>query len=211
MRKALPSHKKYPAALNNLGLALYDQNHYADAIQCWGTIVTLDPQDFDAWFWMGRAFHHGDQYEEACRCHEHARRLAPDNPTIWLWLGHARFRLSFFESAARAYELAVENDSNMSDAWLSLGITLRRIGQQEEATAALRQCIALDPNNSVAANNLIGCLESIPLHLADDSYRDNLRLCLERNDIDPNRLHPLVSAYLLMDRRWQDLSQHDYF
>ena len=143
MRKALLSKKRYSAALNDLGLALHDQNHYADAIQCWSTIVTLDPQN--------------------------------------------------------------------SDAWSSLGITLRRLDQPEEATAALRKCLALDPKNSVAANNLIGCLESTSLHLADDSYRDNLQLCLERDDIDPGRLHHLVSAYLMMDRRWQDFSRHNYF
>ncbi len=211
MRKTALSHKRYPAALNDLGIALHDQNHYADAIQCWSMIVTLDPQDFHAWFWMGRAYHHSNQYEEACRCYEHARRLAPDNPYIWLWLGHARFRLSFFESAARAYKQAVQNDSNNSDAWLSLGITMRRMDQPEEATAALRKCLALDPKNSVAANNLIGCLESTSLHLADDSYRDNLQLCLERDDIEPGRLYNLVSAYVMMDRRWQDLSGHNYF
>ncbi|MEL7449162.1 MAG: tetratricopeptide repeat protein [Pseudomonadota bacterium] len=63
-------------------------------------------------------------------------------------------------ASAKAYLLrAIEADSRIAAAWVNLGVVHRRADRPELAEVSYRQALHIDPENTVASNNLASLLE----------------------------------------------------
>jgi Flp pilus assembly protein TadD len=74
---------------------------------------------------------------------------------------HHTIRSELAESALAAALMALAPRPKSPGLWINFGIALRRAGKPAEAEAAYRQALRLQPNLSIAHNNLGNILSDL--------------------------------------------------
>jgi tetratricopeptide (TPR) repeat protein len=90
----------------NLGLALYLQGRYADALPHLKKALDLDPKLFGAWLYLGISSFRVNQFSDAVQDLQKAKHLEPDNQLAQYWLGAAHLALKSFPAAIAELEIA---------------------------------------------------------------------------------------------------------
>ena len=70
-------------AYNNLGNAYYNQGNLTKAIQMWEKAIELNPDDADAYYNLGLAYHY-DDFDQALFYYKKAARLGDQDAQDWL-------------------------------------------------------------------------------------------------------------------------------
>ena len=95
-------------ANQNLGLALYLQGRYAEAIPHLEEAVDLNPKLFGASLYLGISRFRGNRFSEALEDLKRASRLEPKNRLAQYWLGATRLALKAYPEAIAELELAAK-------------------------------------------------------------------------------------------------------
>jgi tetratricopeptide (TPR) repeat protein len=94
-------------------------------------------------------------HEEALDAGEEGRAEDPTLPQLHKNIGDLYYRAGRYDEAFEAFERAVRVDANLGgDLHLKIGNIRLRRGQRAEAASSWQRALVLDPDNTIARNNL---------------------------------------------------------
>ncbi|HWT01075.1 MAG TPA: tetratricopeptide repeat protein [Pyrinomonadaceae bacterium] len=109
--------------------------------------VALNPNSFDARFYLGRVQYALKDFAGAVSNLREAARLNPLHQEARFFLGTALESAGDSDAALAQYQELVKLDEQSAVGQLGLGALLVKQGKTAEAVAALRRAVALDANN----------------------------------------------------------------
>jgi tetratricopeptide (TPR) repeat protein len=119
-------------------------NANAEAADALSQAVALNPNSFDAYFYLGRVLYVMKDYGGAVKALRVATGLNPRHAEARFFLGTALESEGDSEAAMAEYQALVATDPNSAIGQLGLGALLIKQGKVEEAIDALRRAVALD-------------------------------------------------------------------
>ena len=146
---------------NNLGIELYHNDNFDDAIAAFRRAIELGSNDAtNATLYnnLGAALLEKKNFDDAIAAYHRAIELDPNNEEPYNNLGNTLQKYSNFDDAIVAYHRAIELDPNTATLYNGLGSVLHNEGNLNDATAAYRRAIELDSTNALCYNNLGGAL-----------------------------------------------------
>ena len=150
----------FPAALNNLGLALQEQGRLAEAEQAFRRAIAADPRYARARYNLGNVLRAQGRLAEAVASLRTALELQPSYPKAWNALGVALLESEDLAGAADCLRRAIQLAPRYAKALFNYGDLLARLDRWEEAIESLRRAIQADPGHAKAHARLGGLLVS---------------------------------------------------
>jgi len=141
-------------ALNLLGLILFDQRKYDEAVIKYQKAIELDPEHaspaYNNW---GLLLNDQNKYDEAAARYRKAIELDPKYAPTYGNLGLVLYVQERYNEAAAMYRKAIELDPKDPDAYRDLGDVLEAQEKYDEAVAQYKKAIDLNPEDATAYNN----------------------------------------------------------
>lgn len=132
---------------------------YVDADKWLTRSVAWNPQDTDAWYYLGRARYNENKFADAISAFQQCLKLSPGNVKAEDNLGLALAGLGRNEEATTAYKQAMDWQSQSSfknpGPYIDLGSLLLDENRPEEAVPYLLQAIEIAPRES-RSHELLG-------------------------------------------------------
>jgi tetratricopeptide (TPR) repeat protein len=120
--------------------------------------TTLDPQDTQTWFYLGRTRYSQTKYAGAIEAFQHCLKLDPRNATAEYNVGLSYEGLSQNDEASQAYQNAIawqeHNEAQSPDPLVGLARLYLRQNQPENALPHLLQAVAAFPQLSLTHEEL---------------------------------------------------------
>jgi tetratricopeptide (TPR) repeat protein len=120
--------------------------------------VTLDPQDAQAWYYLGRTKYSQTEYAGAIEAFEHCLKLDPRNVTAEYNVGLSYEGLNQNEEAIQAYQNAIDweakGELKSPDPFIDLARLYLHQNQAEKALPYLVQAVTAFPQLSLAHEEL---------------------------------------------------------
>ncbi len=126
LARALPDN---PGLRLNLGLALYSQGKYREALHPLQAATERNPGSAAAWLMMGLSYLKLNQPRDAVAPLERALKTEPDNPRTQLALADAYLSIGNPEKAALMYKKLSEADPASAQTWQGLGLSYAALSQ----------------------------------------------------------------------------------
>ena len=152
-RTALVIDADFAPAHAGLGIALFQSEHYEEAIGALGQALALQPDlpitGSSLHVFLGRAALELGRPEAA----EHFAQAVRNDPRDREALDHlamARFGQQRYEEALALYRTMIELDPDSAVTHSNLGATLYYLGRSEDALRSFERALALDPNLETA-------------------------------------------------------------
>jgi Flp pilus assembly protein TadD len=132
---------------------------YADADKWLTRSLELEPDDTQAWYYLGRAKYNENRFGEAIAAFEECLKRGAKSVQIEENLGLVYAGLGRTEEAIAAYKtaMALQENTSLKDPgpFIDMGDLLLDQNRAEEAVAYLRQAVEIAPGNS-KAHQLLG-------------------------------------------------------
>jgi tetratricopeptide (TPR) repeat protein len=142
-------------ALNELGKLRYKQKNYPEAATLFQRRIALDPNNDEAYYYLGLSFKELKQYPEALAALLQAATLAPGKFDRVFWLAMMYAEMDSVPQARQWLTRAVDLDS--AGVNRNTGFALRQLGyyellgkKNEEAIRLLERAVAINPNDTQA-------------------------------------------------------------
>jgi Flp pilus assembly protein TadD len=129
------------------GLARHQAGDLNAAIECYGRILALRPDQPDALHYLGVALYQGGRLEAATDYLERAVAGKPDSAEAFNHYGCALLSQARAEDAESAFRHACALNAGHGEAHYNLGTVLRALDRAEEARAPLERAVELAPDN----------------------------------------------------------------
>jgi tetratricopeptide (TPR) repeat protein len=156
IRRALRLDVSSAESLTLLGIILVSKkNADNEAIESLTQAVALQPNNFDANFYLGRVQYISQNYSEAQKNLQKAVELNPKNIEGRFFLGSVLEAMQNSENALLQYQEIIKLDEKSFFGQVGLGSVLLKQGKIDEAVSALNRAIALD-KESFEANWALG-------------------------------------------------------
>jgi serine/threonine-protein kinase len=138
------------AALRNLGLRLFNQDKFNDALTAFRQ--ALDQEERHGWThdMVGMILFRYGKVEEAIREFRRATEVAPDFVQSHMNLGMALFTRGKLEEASMALRTAIKWNAKIAPVHSLLGQVLLHQGKLDEAAASLSKAIELNPRDDMS-------------------------------------------------------------
>ena len=135
-----------------LGLALYYDKQYAEAVDVLGKLVTREgyTQRADLMMALGESQLQTAKPRDARQSFESATQLDASNAKGWLGLGRAAMECKDYRRAELALKKAQSLDAKSAEPQLMLGYLRLRQNRTREAMVAFKKASELDPKDSVS-------------------------------------------------------------
>ena len=190
-------------AQNNLGLVLYGQLQYRQAIECLDRALQADPDWPEAHYNLGLILTELGYYSEAATQMQYALQIIPAFAKADNGLGVALVQLGQPDAATAHFRHALELDPHYVDARDNLGRILLNAGQLTEAEAEFRRAIQIRPTDFAAHENLgVVLLEQNQLDEAAVEFR---KAAQSKSD-DPEP-HKNMADILMKQQRFPEARQ----
>ncbi|WP_456330851.1 tetratricopeptide repeat protein [Fervidibacter sacchari] len=106
------------------GSQAIQQNRPQDAIPLLEQAVQMNPESFDALFWLGVAYSLVQRWEEAANCFEQAKEIRPTFAPVWYNLGVVYWRMGRNSDAIDCFEATLQIDPNHASAKKALSMLI---------------------------------------------------------------------------------------
>ena len=73
--------------LIDMGLELYQNRSYQEALKAYDQALFLSPDDVRAWMGKGKVFSALGDYNQSILAYQNATRISPDDPEAWFGVG----------------------------------------------------------------------------------------------------------------------------
>jgi tetratricopeptide (TPR) repeat protein len=157
-RKLLEIYPKDAVLYSNLANILYLKGEIKDAISCYHTAITLNPNN--SWTsviaqTLGYVFQEAkENYDAAISSYQSASLLNPKDIDIYISLGSAFYDKKDYDNALSVYRTALEIEPNNAKIHCNLGYLLWGKGMIEESLKEYQLSIKYDPTYDIAYNNM---------------------------------------------------------
>lgn len=115
------------------------------AIECYGEMVRLAPDDTVGWLFLAQTYRDTRQPLRAVQTLNNAHLVRDGTAATFFLLGESYGDLNRDLPAAAAYREAVKLNSDFAQAWFGLGRANARLGRRTEYEQALKSLERLDP------------------------------------------------------------------
>ncbi len=132
------------------GNRLRRQRDFSAALRAYHRAIRLQPDNSNAWFYLGIAYVNLDRFEEARLSFKRSLLNAPDDPAKWMGLCLADYLLADFDAVIRACRETLRLDPRQADAWAWLGLSYARQQSLEKSLQCLEIATALGTSSSQA-------------------------------------------------------------
>jgi tetratricopeptide (TPR) repeat protein len=92
--------------------------------------------------------------QEASNNYKEILKTTTNSSDVWLRLGMLQRALGQFDASLASFEQAGSADPHNTWAFINQGLLLDRLGKKKEAATAYGKVLGIDPQNTVALNNL---------------------------------------------------------
>ncbi len=140
-------------AVSELGKVRFRAKDYPAAIELFRRRIALDPNNDEAYYYMGLSFKELKQYPDALDALRNSARLADGKADRHFWLGIMYAQLDSTDGATRAFTRVVELDSAGTSK--NTAIALRQMGYYDllqkryaEASQKLSRAVAISPTDT---------------------------------------------------------------
>ena len=118
--QALPEN---PGLRLDLGLALYSESNYRDAVVQFQAAIHRQPDLEPAWLMLGLSYLKLDEPRSAIEPLERALRISPTDQKARLEIADAYLSVGKVEEASRQFKVITESDPGNPKAWQGLGLS----------------------------------------------------------------------------------------
>ncbi|MBW4679426.1 MAG: tetratricopeptide repeat protein [Microcoleus vaginatus WJT46-NPBG5] len=94
------------------GMALQDEEKYAEALDCFQKAVKLKPDFIPAWVYQGITLEQLQRYEEAIACYNEAIKINPNVADLWYNKGATLCNLRRYQEAVQCFDKVLEIEPN---------------------------------------------------------------------------------------------------
>jgi tetratricopeptide (TPR) repeat protein len=115
------------------------------AIECYGEVVRLSPEDPLGWNLLAQSYRLNSQPDRAMQIVNRALNVNRDSPATWFLQGEIYSDIGRFEPAIGGYREAIKLDQQFAQAWLGLGKAYARLGRTTELKQVSKALEKLDP------------------------------------------------------------------
>lgn len=115
------------------------------AIECYGEVVRLAPEDQLGWNLLAQSYRLDRQPERAMQIVDRALNVNRDSPEAWFLQGEIYTDIGRFEPAIGGYQEAIKLDQQFAQAWLGLGKAYARLGRSAELKQVSQVLEKLNP------------------------------------------------------------------
>lgn len=173
-RQALALDPKLPAAHLNLGMALRNQNRYAEACQSFRRATELKAAYSEAVDALAHVYIALYDWPAAAQVLREIVTIWPSKAEMHNNLGTVYQAMGRIEDAIAAYEAALKINPRLAGTLNSLGSVHLGKGDFEQAEGCYRQCLAADAGDLRARSNLLMLLNYLPGADAASVFEEHL-------------------------------------
>jgi tetratricopeptide (TPR) repeat protein len=137
-----------------MGLALAKQGKMNEAMEHYNTALQTDPEDAEAFFYIGAELLKQGKTEEAIDNLKKAVQINPDYAEAHSNLGSIYLQQGNIDKAIYHSQTALRLDPQLAEAYNSLGIGLMHQGKIDAAISQFQKAVQLKPDFTLAENNL---------------------------------------------------------
>lgn len=118
----------------HLGLSLFKQSEYKEALPIYQTTIKLDPEDSQAWYYLGFCYKWQENIEKAKACMEKALEFSVTPSISNVYSGLAQFSAleRDYEQALHYYSRAYEWDEDDAAPLAQMGMLVEQMGGKKE-------------------------------------------------------------------------------
>ena len=127
------------------GYAHSQARRYQRAIECYGEMVRLEPDEMLGWNLLAQSYRSAGQPLRAVQTLNNALRVRQEAPVSWFLLGESYSDLNRHDQAAGAYRGAVKLQPGFAEAWFGLGQAQARLGRLADFDETVRVLEKLSP------------------------------------------------------------------
>lgn len=138
----------------NLGLALFCQEDYTQAVEAFEQAVAVNNGDADYWYNLALSYRKCGLLQDAEEGYQKALVLGGDAPDIWYNLGSLYKDTSRIEMAIACYEKVLMLNPDYSPALTNLAYLLHLGGEYDRAEKYYARLLQLQPENPAALHML---------------------------------------------------------
>ena len=128
--------------------ALFDPAYYTKAVDAFGHVLKIDPNDLQALRGMGNYFYDHEQFDRAAASYEHYLKEKPNDPDVLTDLGTMYLATGNADQAVAQYHKALAVNPKFLQAYYNLGVAYAEQGRTADAIASLNQALTLAPDDS---------------------------------------------------------------
>lgn len=154
LQRAIEIEPYYAAAHSNLGNALVEIGHTADARTAYENALVCDPAHAEAHNNLGVLLRYQGDLQGSVAHLMVATSLEPEWATAQLNLGNTFSWMRYPDKALDAYAKAVEFDPTLIEAYRMMGHAFYARGDVEKTARVYRQLLSLEPGNPIAEHML---------------------------------------------------------
>jgi Flp pilus assembly protein TadD len=177
LRAALAINPKEPSLHHNLGITLFQMDHFEEAAEQHREAVRLQPDYADAYSALGADYQKLGRNADAVESYRQALRLQPQMTSIRSSLALVLDALGRHDEASRELQQGLEHEAGTVQEHGAKGDALLRLGRTEEAISQYTEALRLDPNSAHTMNNLgYALMVAGRLDEAERQLRQALRL-----------------------------------
>jgi tetratricopeptide (TPR) repeat protein len=125
------------------GNKLREEKKFDAALRAYQGAVRLQPQNANAWFYLGITYVNLDRFEEARASFRRSVMAASDDPAKWIGLCISHYVLGDFGDAIHTCQEALRLDPKQADGWAWMGLGYAHQQQWDKAMPALEIAAAL--------------------------------------------------------------------
>jgi len=129
---------------------LIQNNKFAEAIELLQGAVKKNPEDADAWQYLGVALSRQSKTDEARRAYEQAARLRPDSAAPHTGLAHCFLLSGKIQEAEKAAQKALKLNPKSDEARYLLATVRLNEGKPFDAVGEVEKAIELNPSFAAA-------------------------------------------------------------
>jgi len=160
------------------GIALYEQNHFREAVEALRKATKADQHDHEAWYFLGLALIRNKDLKGASQSFETVLKLNPEFAPGHAGLAYALLLRNKPIEAMREAQAALALNKKIPDAHYIIGVVQLREGNREDALKHAEEVIRLDarfaPAYLLKSEALVGFLEDVRVGMPVESRDDRV-------------------------------------
>ena len=133
-------------AYYNRADALLRKRHFAEAIECYDKVISLEPDHAPAYNNRGTAFKNLGRFHEALVSYERAIELQPHRPELLANRANALQELERLEEAIVCYDSVIALKPDYAEAYSNRGVALKESMRFEDAMMSFERALQLRPD-----------------------------------------------------------------
>jgi TonB family protein len=142
----LSGQQSEPPASTARGIQLYEQGHSTEAIKILKEIVKKDPDDADAWYYLGLAFNSQGLFGEARPRFERLIQLRPNSADSYAKLAYALILANEPQKAMTTGQRALDLGDKSPEAHYAIAESNFRLNSPEKAVEEAEAALMLSPD-----------------------------------------------------------------